>query len=99
MNIYSEEGDLCHDMINRRELSGFDPFADAFSDVRIQSTDLPEEAGDRVRALSSAGLHLKLCPPTDVKQFTSGVKAHVRRKARAIVGGDELNRYRGHDHD
>jgi hypothetical protein len=43
IDLCSEECDLCHDIINRPELSRFDPSADTFLDIRIQSRDLPEE--------------------------------------------------------
>jgi hypothetical protein len=84
MNICSEKATRVI-MINRPELSRFDPLADTFLDVRIQSTYLPEEGGNGVGALGSAGRHLKLCPPKDVIELTSRVKGNVRRKADVTV--------------
>jgi hypothetical protein len=47
--------------------------------------DLPEVVGNGVGFLGAAGLHLKLCLPKNVMEFTFGVKATVRANANTTV--------------
>jgi hypothetical protein len=71
--------------INRPELSGFDPSDDTFLNVRIEFVDLPGEAGNGVRSFWAAGLHFDLCPPKNIVEFTFGIQANIRAKAKAIA--------------
>jgi hypothetical protein len=85
LSLCSKEGDLCDQIINNPELSGFDPFADTFLNVHIEFVDLPEEIGKGVGFLGATELYLKLCPPKNVVEFKFGVKANVRARPNEIV--------------
>jgi hypothetical protein len=56
-SLYPKERDLYDQIINRPGLNGFDPFADTFSNVRIEFMEFPEEVGNRVGSFGATGPH------------------------------------------
>jgi hypothetical protein len=77
VGLCSKEGDLCDQIVNRPELSGFDLFADTFLNLHIEFVDSPEEVGNGVGSLAAAGQHLKLCRPENSINLTFGVKVNA----------------------
>jgi hypothetical protein len=87
VRLCSKEGDLCDQVINCSELSGFDPFAVTFLNVYFEFVDLTEEVGNGVGSWGAAGLHLKPYPSKNVLEFTFGVKTNTNVRKSPNLNG------------